>query len=176
MPGFCFFKSSILFSTSGVATRGLEPPITPGRMEPVSWYRFRILETQPWETRRFREMTHGRTPAAAISTIFRRMWFGRGRPLMNTPPSWFTRPWPSHLKEVLIKNHQIFPKKYFRDIKIHASINSLLLFLLKSYEKKSSMQLSSAKNNTQNYKKNINQLKMGNRIDWFYVLTFFKYF
>ena len=24
----------------------------------------------------------------------RRMWFGSGRPLMNTPPSWFTRPCP----------------------------------------------------------------------------------
>lgn len=39
-------------------------------------------------------MTHGRTPAAAISTIFRRMWFGSGRPFINTPPNWLTRPWP----------------------------------------------------------------------------------
>lgn len=40
-------------------------------------------------------MTQGRTPAAAISTIFSRIWLGRGRPLMNTPPSWLTRPWPA---------------------------------------------------------------------------------
>jgi len=63
-------------------------------MLPVSWYRFRILETQPWETRSWREMTQGRTPAAASSTIFRRMWLGSGRPLIKTPPSWFTLPCP----------------------------------------------------------------------------------
>ena len=40
------------------------------------------------------EMTQGRMPAAAISMIFSRMWLGSGRPLMNTPPSWLTRPWP----------------------------------------------------------------------------------
>lgn len=37
IPGFCLFSSSILFSTSGVATLGFEPPITPGRIEPVSY-------------------------------------------------------------------------------------------------------------------------------------------
>ena len=37
IPGFSFLYSSILASTSGVATLGFEPPITPGRMEPVSW-------------------------------------------------------------------------------------------------------------------------------------------
>lgn len=36
IPGFCLFSSSILFSTSGVATLGFDPPITPGRIEPVS--------------------------------------------------------------------------------------------------------------------------------------------
>lgn len=36
MPGFCLFSSSILASTSGVATLGFEPPITPGRIDPVS--------------------------------------------------------------------------------------------------------------------------------------------
>ena len=94
IPGLSFLYSSIFFSTSGVATRGLEPPMTPGRMEPVSWYRLRILETQPWLTRSWREMTQGRTPAAAISMIFNRTWLGKGRPLMKTPPSWLTRPWP----------------------------------------------------------------------------------
>lgn len=68
--------------------------MTPGRILPVSWYRFKILETHPCETLRFLEITHGRTPAAAISTILSRTWFGSGRPLMKTPPNWFTRPWP----------------------------------------------------------------------------------
>ena len=36
MPGLSLLYSSILFSTSGVATRGLLPPITPGRILPVS--------------------------------------------------------------------------------------------------------------------------------------------
>ena len=60
-------------------------------------YRQRILETQPCETRSWREMTQGRIPMAAISTILWRMWFGRGRPLMKTPPSWLTRPWPESM-------------------------------------------------------------------------------
>ena len=38
IPGLSFLYSSILFSTSGVATRGLLPPITPGLILPVSWY------------------------------------------------------------------------------------------------------------------------------------------
>lgn len=92
--GFNFFRSSIRDSISGVATFGFEPPITPGLIDPVSWYRFRIFETQPWDTRSCRDITHGRMPAAAISTIFSRVWFGSGRPLMKTPPSWLTRPWP----------------------------------------------------------------------------------
>lgn len=36
IPGFCLLSSSILFSTSGVATLGFDPPITPGRIDPVS--------------------------------------------------------------------------------------------------------------------------------------------
>lgn len=37
IPAFCFLSSSIRVSTSGVATRGFDPPITPGLIEPVSW-------------------------------------------------------------------------------------------------------------------------------------------
>lgn len=106
IPGFSFFMSSMRFSISGVATklkdllnkqrsltlfdlpRGLLPPITPGLIEPVSWYRFKIFETHPCETLSCREMTQGRTPLAASSTIFSLMWLGSGRPLINTPPSW----------------------------------------------------------------------------------------
>lgn len=95
MAGLAFLYSSMRLSTSGVATLGLLPPITPGRMLPVSWYRLRIFDTQPCDTRSCRDMTQGRTPAAAISTIFSRIWLGSGRPLMNTPPSWFIRPWPT---------------------------------------------------------------------------------
>ena len=29
-----------------------------------------------------------------LSPTLRRMWLGRGRPLMKTPPSWFMRPCP----------------------------------------------------------------------------------
>lgn len=120
IPGLSFLYSSIFFSTSGVATRGLEPPMTPGRMEPVSWYRLRILETQPWLTRSWREMTQGRTPAAAISMIFNRTWLGKGRPLMKTPPSWLTRPWP--LKK---KRNQNLVLKWLIWIEIGAPHRSL---------------------------------------------------
>ena len=39
IPGLSFLYSSIFFSTSGVATRGFDPPITPGRIEPVSYFK-----------------------------------------------------------------------------------------------------------------------------------------
>lgn len=71
----------------------------------LTWYLFSIFETHPCETRNWRLITQGRTPAAAISTIFSRMWFGRGRPLMKTPPSWFTLPWPNNTKyKMLVRN------------------------------------------------------------------------
>jgi hypothetical protein len=35
-------------------------------------------------------MSQGRAPECASSTIFCRVESGRGRPLTNTPPSWFT--------------------------------------------------------------------------------------
>lgn len=95
IPAFSFFSCSILASTSAVATLGFEPPMTPGRMLPVSWYLFRIFETHPWETLSCLEMTQGRIPAAAISTIFNLMWFGKGLPLMKTPPNWLTLPCPA---------------------------------------------------------------------------------
>lgn len=82
------------------ATLGLLPPMAPGLIDPVSWYRQRILDTQPWETRSCREMTHGRMPWWAISTILWRMWLGRGLPFMKTPPSWLTRPWPSGVETI----------------------------------------------------------------------------
>lgn len=94
MSGCALTISSMRSSTSLLATLGFEPPITPGLILPVSWYLFNIFDTHPWETRSSLEITHGRIPAAAISTICNRTWLGRGRPFMNTPPSWFTRPCP----------------------------------------------------------------------------------
>ena len=91
------FNFSVLILIQG-STRKLKTwaafYLIPGRIDPVSWYLLSILETHPWLTRSWREMTQGRTPAAAISMILRRMWLGSGRPLMNTPPNWFTRPCP----------------------------------------------------------------------------------
>lgn len=94
IDGSCLRISWTFASISGVVLRGFDPPITPGRNEPVSWYLFKIFDTQPCETRNWREMLHGRIPFDAISIICKRKWFGNGRPLMNTPPSWFTLPWP----------------------------------------------------------------------------------
>ena len=61
-------------------------------------YRHNIFDTHPWDTRNCREITQGRMPMAAISTILWRIWFGKGRPFMKTPPSWLTRPWPESIK------------------------------------------------------------------------------
>ena len=61
-------------------------------------YRHKIFDTHPCETRNCREITQGRMPMAAISTILWRIWFGKGRPFMKTPPSWLTRPWPESIK------------------------------------------------------------------------------
>ena len=40
-----------------------------------------------------REMSHGRTPSCASSTMRIRIVLGSGLPLTNTPPSWFTSPY-----------------------------------------------------------------------------------
>ena len=55
-------------------------------------YRDRILETHPWLTLSCLEMSHGRTPLCASSTILCLTMSGSGRPLTKTPPNWFTPP------------------------------------------------------------------------------------
>lgn len=55
-----------------------------------------ILETHPLETWSILEMSQGRAPEWASSTIFCLVESGKGRPLTNTPPSWFTPLWPAH--------------------------------------------------------------------------------
>lgn len=57
-------------------------------------YLVNILLTQPWLTRRRREISQGRTPCCASSTIRCLTSCGNGRPLTKTPPSWFTPPSP----------------------------------------------------------------------------------
>lgn len=56
----------------------------------------RILDTHPLDTCRMREISQGRAPEWASSTIFCLVESGRGRPLTNTPPSWFTPLCPAH--------------------------------------------------------------------------------
>lgn len=47
-------------------------------------------------TCRILEISHGRAPLWASSTIFCLVVSGNGLPLTNTPPSWFTPLWPKH--------------------------------------------------------------------------------
>lgn len=54
----------------------------------------RILLTQPWLTRSWREMSQGLTPWWARSTMRWRTTSGRGLPFTKAPPSWFSPPWP----------------------------------------------------------------------------------
>lgn len=42
------------------------------------------------------DMSQGRAPLCASSTIFCLVESGRGLPFTNTPPSWFTPLWPTH--------------------------------------------------------------------------------
>lgn len=63
-------------------------------VEMESAYRPRILLTHPFDTCRMREMSQGRAPEWASSTIFWRVESGSGRPPTNTPPNWLTPLWP----------------------------------------------------------------------------------
>ena len=49
-----------------------------------------ILLTQPCDTFNCLDISHGRVPFSAKSTINFRMSSGNGRPLTNAPPNWFT--------------------------------------------------------------------------------------
>ena len=80
-------------------TRGFRPGLRPGIRQQAISHLLSIFETQPCETLSCLEMTHGLTPAAAISMILSLMWLGRGRPLMKTPPNWLTRPCPVGRKQ-----------------------------------------------------------------------------
>lgn len=53
-------------------------------------HRPNIFDTQPLETWRILEISHGRAPEWANSTIFCLVESGRGLPPTKTPPNWFT--------------------------------------------------------------------------------------
>lgn len=55
----------------------------------------RILLTQPLDTWRIRDISQGRAPEWASSTIFWRVESGSGRPLTYTPPNWLIPLWPA---------------------------------------------------------------------------------
>lgn len=81
-----------------------------------------IFETQPWLTRSCREISHGRTPLCASSTIRWRTTSGNGRPFTNTPPNWLTPPWPARVKKIIIQSLGfLFPFINWRDF-IHGKV------------------------------------------------------
>lgn len=114
-------------------------------------YLERIFETQPWETRSCLEMSHGRTPLWASSTIRWRTTSGRGLPLTNTPPNWFTPPWPTQHHSTMTRKNiytyfwkhsiHIFPKnnhsiaQYFLTY-IHPELYKLFKISSKLYTKR----------------------------------------
>lgn len=53
-----------------------------------------ILLTHPFDTWSIREISQGRAPEWASSTIFCLVESGNGRPPTNTPPNWLTPLWP----------------------------------------------------------------------------------
>lgn len=99
IPGSLCLYSRMFFTTFGVVTRGLLPPMAPGKMDPVSLYLARILLTHPWETRSCLLMSQGRMPSWANSTIRNLIALGKGRPLTKTPPSWFTSPYVCSVRD-----------------------------------------------------------------------------
>lgn len=92
-------------------------------------YLDKIFETQPWETRSCLEISQGRTPLWANSTILCLTTSGRGLPLTNTPPSWFTPPWPENnhkqLKYTANQNYLTNAYKY----SIRYSLRKKIFFL-----------------------------------------------
>lgn len=102
-----------------------------------SFYLPRILLTQPWLTRSCLEMSQGRTPWWASSTIRCLTTSGRGLPFTNTPPSWFTPPcpaWDTTAAQGSITLHTcrgrlLFTSTQFKDFKFfswrHSSNSSL---------------------------------------------------
>lgn len=104
-----------------------------------SFYLPRILLTQPWLTRSCLEMSQGRTPWWASSTIRCLTTSGRGLPFTNTPPSWFTPPcpaWDTTAAQGSITLHTcrgrlLFTSTQFKDFLIFFLENTPLIRALK---------------------------------------------
>lgn len=76
------------------------------------------------------DITQGLTPDAAISTILSRMWLGSGRPLMKTPPSWFTLPWPGIDPNSAKSNSAYSIHRFLITGKPFAYINSTVIIIV----------------------------------------------
>lgn len=64
-----------------------------------------ILETHPCDTLSCLDMSQGLTPLWASSTILCLTTSGSGLPFTNTPPNWFTPPWPENKKNIDSEYH-----------------------------------------------------------------------
>lgn len=70
-------------------------------------YLARIFETHPLDTWSILEMSQGRAPEWASSTIFWRVESGNGLPFTYTPPSWLIPLWPGRdTAKLAIRGHQ----------------------------------------------------------------------
>jgi hypothetical protein len=125
MPGSFCLRFLMYATTLGVVTRGLLPPIAPGKMEPVSWYRARILDTHPCETRSCLDMSQGLIPRCASSTMRWRTAFGRGRPFTNTPPSWLTSPYCWHCASA--KQQNVLRCEVLTDVKMFMAVLQVVM-------------------------------------------------
>lgn len=67
------------------------------------FYLDNILDTQPWLTRNCLDISHGRTPLWASSTIRCLTTSGSGLPFTKTPPNWLTPPWPVNWENKLFR-------------------------------------------------------------------------
>lgn len=96
----------------------------------------KILLTHPLETWRIRDISHGRAPEWASSTIFCRVESGNGLPPTKTPPSWLTPLWPEkfHICFPFIFFSMWITTNYFKYISVHFIGHQLKLSKILSYE------------------------------------------
>ena len=97
---FCMWSCSLQVSIVSTSNDGCNCAIS-------RTYLPNILLTHPCDTLNCLLISQGRTPFWASSTIFLLMRSGRGRPFTNTPPSWFTPPWPFEPLAILICSKSI---------------------------------------------------------------------
>lgn len=66
----------------------------------VSWQAQWLASTPRKLTCKILDMSQGRAPLCASSTIFCLVVSGKGLPFTNTPPSWFTPLWPKQTSSI----------------------------------------------------------------------------